>query len=57
MAFTGGPEHWKQTVPTRDEFVEEFCTVTGRSDIKFGAATWMSGFKPVFFRLANQATR
>ncbi|KAJ7913864.1 FAD binding domain-containing protein [Mycena leptocephala] len=46
MAFTGGPEHWKQTVPTRDEFVEEFCTVTGRHDIKFGAATWMSGFKP-----------
>ncbi|KAF8205413.1 monooxygenase [Mycena galopus ATCC 62051] len=46
LAFTGGPEHWKQTLPTRDEFVEEFYKVTGRRDLKFGAATWLSMFRP-----------
>ncbi|KAJ7847756.1 FAD binding domain-containing protein [Mycena olivaceomarginata] len=46
MAFTGAPEHWKKTLPTRDEFVEEFYAVTGRRDIKFGAATWLSSFRP-----------
>ncbi|KAJ7485703.1 FAD binding domain-containing protein [Mycena latifolia] len=46
FAFTGVPEHWKHKEPTRDEFVQEFYTVTGRRDIKFGAVTWLSSFKP-----------
>ncbi|KAJ7490256.1 FAD binding domain-containing protein [Mycena galericulata] len=46
FAFTGGPAHWKQTIPSRDEFVEEFYKVTDRRDVQFGAATWISGFKP-----------
>ncbi|KAJ7769132.1 FAD binding domain-containing protein [Mycena maculata] len=46
IAYTGGPEHWKETVPTRDEFVEEFYRVIGRRDIKFGAMPWVSSFKP-----------
>ncbi|KAJ6588624.1 FAD binding domain-containing protein [Mycena capillaripes] len=46
IAYTGPPENWKQVLPTRDEFVEEFYTVTGRRDVKFGAVTWMSMFKP-----------
>jgi hypothetical protein len=42
-------------VPTHDEFVEEVCTVGGRRDIKFGAATWMSSLSRYF--LPIQATR
>ncbi|KAJ7640717.1 FAD binding domain-containing protein [Mycena polygramma] len=45
-SYTGGPEQWRHIMPTRDEFIEEFYTVTGRRDIKFGAVTWMSSFKP-----------
>ncbi|KAJ6544653.1 hypothetical protein DFH09DRAFT_1249316 [Mycena vulgaris] len=29
---------------TRDEFVEEFYTLTGRRDIKFGEATWLTKY-------------
>lgn len=47
FAYTGGPEHWKQTVPTREEFVEEFYNVTGRRDVQFGAVPWISSFKSV----------
>ncbi|KAJ7185366.1 FAD binding domain-containing protein [Mycena filopes] len=46
FAYTGGPESWKQQVPTRDEFVEEFYKITDRRDVKFGAVTWISSFKP-----------
>ncbi|KAJ7255855.1 FAD binding domain-containing protein, partial [Mycena haematopus] len=53
LAFSGGPEHWKQTLPTRDEFVEEFYAVTGRRDIKFGVATWLSMFRPSM-RMVNK---
>lgn len=49
FAYSGGPEHWKQTPPTGDEFVEEFYNVTGRRDITFGATTWISSFKSVYF--------
>ncbi|KAJ7120993.1 FAD binding domain-containing protein [Mycena epipterygia] len=31
---------------TRDEFIDEFYAVTGRRDVKFGEATWMSTYRP-----------
>ncbi|KAJ6553882.1 FAD binding domain-containing protein [Mycena sp. CBHHK59/15] len=46
FAYTGLPEHLKDRAMTRDEFVEEFYTATGRRDVKFGEATWLSNFKP-----------
>ncbi|KAK7044484.1 FAD-binding-3 domain-containing protein [Favolaschia claudopus] len=46
LAFTGGPEQWKQTLPTREELIEELYASTGRRDIQYGAVTWLSSFRP-----------
>ncbi|KAJ7701899.1 monooxygenase [Mycena rosella] len=46
FAYTGRPEHLAENPPTREEFIEEFYDVTGRRDITFGPATWMSNWRP-----------
>ncbi|KAJ7080586.1 FAD binding domain-containing protein [Mycena belliarum] len=56
FAFTGGPEQWKQTPPTRTEFIKEFHAVTGRRDVRFGQMTWLSSFKPSM-RMVDQFGR
>ncbi|KAJ7137951.1 monooxygenase [Mycena epipterygia] len=46
FAYSGRPEHLANNPLTRDEFVEEFYSLTGRRDIKFGDASWMSIYTP-----------
>ncbi|KAJ7701801.1 FAD binding domain-containing protein [Mycena rosella] len=46
FAYTGRPEHLAEKAVTREEFIEEFYDVTGRRDITFGPATWMSSWRP-----------
>ncbi|KAJ6568074.1 FAD binding domain-containing protein [Mycena vulgaris] len=42
--YNGRPE--ADATITRDEFVEEFYTTTGRRDVKFGEAMWLSKYIP-----------
>ncbi|KAJ7703976.1 FAD binding domain-containing protein [Mycena rosella] len=44
--FTGRSEHLMNKALTSDEFAEEFYSLTGRRDVKFGEATWMSNYRP-----------
>ncbi|KAJ6597584.1 monooxygenase [Mycena vulgaris] len=44
--YTGRPEHLAEKTLTREEFIEEFYEVTGRRDVKFGPATWMTNWRP-----------
>ncbi|KAJ6569265.1 FAD binding domain-containing protein [Mycena capillaripes] len=46
FAYSGRPEHLADKTLTRDEFIEEFYAMTGRRDIKFGLATWMTNYRP-----------
>ncbi|KAJ7777971.1 FAD binding domain-containing protein [Mycena maculata] len=46
FAYAGRPEHLAETPLTRDEFIDEFYAFTGRWDVKFGKATWMSIYRP-----------
>ncbi|KAJ7701909.1 hypothetical protein B0H17DRAFT_1176379 [Mycena rosella] len=46
FAYTGRPEHLAEKDLTREEFIEEFYDVTGRGDITFGLAAWMSNWRP-----------
>ncbi|KAJ7185771.1 FAD binding domain-containing protein [Mycena filopes] len=45
FAYSGGSEAADKLL-TRDEFIEDFYAITGRRDVKFGAATWMSNYRP-----------
>ncbi|KAJ7289168.1 FAD binding domain-containing protein [Mycena rebaudengoi] len=44
--YSGQPEHLKGKILTREEFIEEFYTVTGRRDVKFGEVKWLSSYTP-----------
>ncbi|KAK7062167.1 FAD-binding-3 domain-containing protein [Favolaschia claudopus] len=46
FGYTGMAEKWLNRNMTREEFIEEFYDVTGRRDVKFGAATWLSTYRP-----------
>ncbi|KAF7342093.1 FAD-binding-3 domain-containing protein [Mycena venus] len=46
FAYTGRPEALAHKTITREEFIEEFYAMTGRRDVKFGAATWLSNYRP-----------
>ncbi|KAJ7433543.1 FAD binding domain-containing protein [Mycena latifolia] len=43
--YKGRPEHLTDKPLTSDEFVEQFYALTGRRDIKFGEATWLSKYR------------
>jgi hypothetical protein len=47
FAYTGRPEHLAEKTVTRDEFIEDFYAITGRRDIKFGPAIWISNYRSV----------
>ncbi|KAK7050564.1 FAD-binding-3 domain-containing protein [Favolaschia claudopus] len=44
--YTGRSEELADKTITREEFVNRFYEITGRQDIKFGAATWLSNYRP-----------
>ncbi|KAJ6511431.1 FAD binding domain-containing protein [Mycena vitilis] len=44
--YTGASREAAETPMTRDEFVEAFYETTGRRDIKFGSANWLSTYRP-----------
>ncbi|KAJ7662083.1 FAD binding domain-containing protein [Mycena polygramma] len=44
--YTGGSREATEKPMTCDEFVEAFYETTGRRDIKFGSATWLSTYRP-----------
>ncbi|KAJ6553491.1 hypothetical protein DFH09DRAFT_1248600 [Mycena vulgaris] len=46
FAYTGRPEHLAEKTLTREEFIQEFYEVTGRRDVKFGPATWVTNWRP-----------
>ncbi|KAJ7031985.1 FAD binding domain-containing protein [Mycena alexandri] len=46
FAYTGRPEHVAGKAMTRDEFIQDFYALTGRNDVKFGPATWLSNYRP-----------
>ncbi|KAJ6618766.1 FAD binding domain-containing protein [Mycena sp. CBHHK59/15] len=46
FAYTGRPAHVAEKAPTREEFIEDFYAYTGRRDVKFGEATWLSNYRP-----------
>ncbi|KAJ7093880.1 FAD binding domain-containing protein [Mycena belliarum] len=46
LAYSGRPEDVAEKPLTREEFIEDFHKLTGRHDVKFGAATWMSNWRP-----------
>jgi hypothetical protein len=54
--YSGRAQSAEATV-TRDEFVEDFYTLTGRRDIKFGEATWLSKYTCVHVPFATQYIR
>jgi hypothetical protein len=48
FAYSGHPAHLKAKTLTREEFIEEFYTVTGRRDVKFGEVKWLSSYTYIF---------
>ncbi|KAJ7481756.1 FAD binding domain-containing protein [Mycena latifolia] len=46
FAYSGRPEHLAEKTLTREEFIEDFYELTGRRDVKFGPATWMTNWRP-----------
>ncbi|KAJ7481766.1 FAD binding domain-containing protein [Mycena latifolia] len=46
FAYSGRPEHLAEKTLTREEFIEDFYELTSRRDVKFGAATWMTNWRP-----------
>ncbi|KAJ7662087.1 FAD binding domain-containing protein [Mycena polygramma] len=44
--YTGRSGESAERTITRDEFIEDFYEATGRRDIKFGPATWLSNYRP-----------
>ncbi|KAJ7846062.1 FAD binding domain-containing protein [Mycena olivaceomarginata] len=46
FAYTGRSEKLANKTITREEFIEEFYAITGRRDITFGPATWLSNYRP-----------
>ncbi|KAJ7479273.1 FAD binding domain-containing protein, partial [Mycena latifolia] len=46
FAYSGRPEHLAEKTLTREEFIEDFYELTGRRDVKFGVATWMTNWRP-----------
>ncbi|KAJ7093879.1 FAD binding domain-containing protein [Mycena belliarum] len=46
FAYSGRPKHSAEKTLTREEFIEDFYALTGKRDVKFGAATWMSNWRP-----------
>ncbi|KAJ7248154.1 monooxygenase [Mycena haematopus] len=46
FAYNGRSEDLADKTITREEFIEEFYKMTGRRDITFGPATWLSNYRP-----------
>ncbi|KAK7050545.1 FAD-binding-3 domain-containing protein [Favolaschia claudopus] len=44
--YSGRPEELANTTMSREEFLEQFYELTGRHDVKFGAAPWLSNYRP-----------
>ncbi|KAJ7776893.1 monooxygenase [Mycena maculata] len=42
--YGGRPEHFANKALTSADFAEEFYKLTGRQDVKFGEATWISNY-------------
>ncbi|KAJ6511436.1 monooxygenase [Mycena vitilis] len=44
--YSGRSRESAERTITRDEFIEDFYEVTGRRDVKFGPAIWLSNYRP-----------
>ncbi|KAK7050539.1 FAD-binding-3 domain-containing protein [Favolaschia claudopus] len=44
--YTGRSEESSNTTITREELVNDFREITGRQDVKFGSAPWLSNYRP-----------
>ncbi|KAF8178163.1 FAD binding domain-containing protein [Mycena galopus ATCC 62051] len=46
LAYSGRAKDLANKTITREEFIEDFYAITGRRDVKFGATTWLSNYRP-----------